>query len=83
MGLIGWIVIGGLAGWLAGLIVTPGDRRGCLINILVGVIGAFVGGLLMNLIGRSGAVDFSFRSLGVAFVGSVVFLLVLQALRGR
>jgi uncharacterized membrane protein YeaQ/YmgE (transglycosylase-associated protein family) len=49
MGIIGWLIIGAIAGWLASL-VTGNDRRmGAGANILVGIIGGFIGGLAMNL----------------------------------
>ncbi len=82
MSLLGWIVVGLLAGWLARRIVKD-DRAGCIYTMIVGVVGAIVGGWLMATIDEEGVDDFSLRSIGVAAIGAVVFLLVLQAISGR
>ncbi len=81
MSLVGWIVVGLLAGWLARWIVKD-DRAGCIYTMIVGVVGAIVGGWLMATIDEEGVEDFSIRSIVVAAVGAVVFLLVLQAIAG-
>lgn len=82
MSLLGWIVIGLLAGWLARWIVKD-DRTGCIYTMIVGVVGAIVGGWLMASVDKDGVSDFSLRSVVVAAIGAVVFLLVLQAISGR
>lgn len=81
MSLVGWIVVGLLAGWLARWIVKD-DRTGCIYTMIVGVVGAIVGGWLMATIDEEGVDEFSIRSILVAAVGAVVFLLVLQAIAG-
>lgn len=81
MSLVGWIVVGLLAGWLARWIVKD-DRAGCIYTMIVGVVGAIVGGWLMATIDEEGVEDFSIRSIVVAAIGAVVFLLVLQAIAG-
>lgn len=81
MSLVGWIVVGLLAGWLARWIVKD-DRTGCIYTMIVGVVGAVVGGWLMATIDKEGVDEFSIRSILVAAVGAVVFLLVLQAISG-
>jgi uncharacterized membrane protein YeaQ/YmgE (transglycosylase-associated protein family) len=48
MGIVSWLIIGALAGWLASLITGNGKRMGALLNIVVGIIGGFVGGFVMN-----------------------------------
>lgn len=82
MGIIGWIVVGLIAGLLARWIVKD-ERTGCIYTVVVGVIGALIGGGLMSLIDEQGVDDFSFRSIVVAAVGAVLLLLVLQAIAGR
>lgn len=74
--IIGWIVVGGLAGWL-GAVVVGSKKRGCFLSVAVGVIGAIVGGVLFRAAGMHQGSGFVW-SLFVAFVGSVFFLLVLQ-----
>lgn len=81
MSLIGWVVVGLLAGWLARWIIKD-DRAGCIYTMVVGVVGAVVGGWLMSTIDEDGVNDFSLRSILVAALGAVVFLLVLQAIAG-
>jgi uncharacterized membrane protein YeaQ/YmgE (transglycosylase-associated protein family) len=80
MGIIGWIILGGLAGWLGSLLMK--EEQGCLMNVVVGVVGGIVGGLLFSLAGGAGITGFNIWSLVVAIVGSVVFLAVLRWLRG-
>lgn len=82
MNLIAWIVVGLLAGFLARWIVGD-DKSGCLYTIAVGVLGAFIGGALMHAAGKRGINDFDLRSILVAALGSVLLLLVLQAIGGR
>ena len=81
MSIVGWVFVGLLAGWLARWIVKD-DRAGCIYTMVVGVVGAVVGGWLMATIDEDGVDDFSIRSILVAAVGAVVFLLVLQAIAG-
>ena len=81
MGFLSWIGIGLIAGLLARWIVRD-DRTGCIYTVIVGVVGAVLGGWLMSLIDEGGVDDFSFRSIGVAALGAVVFLLLLQAISG-
>lgn len=82
MNIIGWIVVGLIAGGLARWIVKD-DRSGCLYTMIVGVLGALIGGALMNASGRKGVNDFDLRSILVAAVGAVLLLLMLQAIGGR
>lgn len=82
MNLLAWIVTGLLAGLLARWIVRD-DRSGCLYTIAVGVIGALIGGALMNASGRKGINDFDLRSILVAALGAIVLLLILRAIGGR
>ena len=82
MNLIAWIIVGLVAGLLARWIVGD-DKAGCLYTIAVGVLGAFIGGALMNAAGKRGINEFDLRSILVAALGSVLLLLVLQAIGGR
>lgn len=82
MGLISWIVVGLVAGLLARWIVKD-DRSGCIYTVVVGIIGALIGGALMNAAGEKGVGEFELRTVLVSAVGAVLLLLVLQALGGR
>ena len=85
---MGWIValiVGGVAGWLASLVMNRDASMGIFWNIVVGCIGSVVGNLLLGFVGISGSVqEFSLVGLGVAVVGAVVLLGILNLIqRGR
>ncbi|HEX6358010.1 GlsB/YeaQ/YmgE family stress response membrane protein [Actinophytocola sp.] len=85
MGFIAWIVFGAIVGWVANVVVGGRyrQRQGCLVSILVGVVGAALGGLLYRAAtGQQKTWDFDFPSMGVAAVGAVVLLLVLRLIQG-
>ena len=82
MNLIAWIIVGLIAGFLARWIVGD-DKSGCIYTLAVGVLGAFIGGALMHSAGKRGINDFDLRAILVAALGSVLLLLVLQAIGGR
>ena len=83
MGPVGWVVLGGLAGWLASKFVGTDKDQGIIANILVGIVGAFVGGWVFNLLGGSGATGFNVWSFVVAVVGAVIVLVIWKAITGR
>ena len=80
-GIIAWLVVGLVAGWLAG-VVMKGGGFGLIGDIIVGLIGAFVGGLVFSLITGGGTAGF-WGSIAVAFVGAVILIAVVRALPGR
>ncbi|MEZ5811252.1 MAG: GlsB/YeaQ/YmgE family stress response membrane protein [Rhizobiaceae bacterium] len=80
MGFIAWIIIGGLAGWLAGIIMK--DPSGLIMNIVIGIVGAFIGGWLFGVLGISPDAGF-IGSLVTAIVGAVVLLFGLRLVKGR
>jgi uncharacterized membrane protein YeaQ/YmgE (transglycosylase-associated protein family) len=73
-----WVIIGGLAGWLASLVARTGERMGCLLNIVVGIIGAVVGGFIFGQLNIDAPGGSFLGALFIAFVGATVFLLVLK-----
>jgi len=83
MGLLSWIVVGMIAGWLAGKVVK-GTGFGCLGDIIVGVVGGLVGGFLASaLFNIPDAVNgFNLGSILVAFLGAIVVIVVVRLLRG-
>jgi uncharacterized membrane protein YeaQ/YmgE (transglycosylase-associated protein family) len=79
--ILAWIIVGGIAGWLASLVVEGGGM-GVLADIIVGIVGAILGGLLLSLLlpGSFSFTGFNIGSLIVAFIGAVVLLLILRAI---
>jgi uncharacterized membrane protein YeaQ/YmgE (transglycosylase-associated protein family) len=84
MGILSWIIVGLIAGWLAGM-VMKGGGYGLIGDIIVGVIGALLGGWIANNILHIGAgvSGINLESILVAFGGAVVLLLILRLLAGR
>lgn len=83
MGIIGWIVIGALAGWIASMITGNNEEMGAGKNIVVGIVGAFIGGFVMNIIGGSGVTGFNLWSLLVSVIGAIILLLIVNAIVRR
>jgi uncharacterized membrane protein YeaQ/YmgE (transglycosylase-associated protein family) len=81
MSILIWVVVGGVAGWLAGLVVK-GTGLGLVGDIVIGIVGAFLGGFLLSLTGHAGFTGFNLWSLFVAFAGAAVLLLVVKVMRG-
>jgi uncharacterized membrane protein YeaQ/YmgE (transglycosylase-associated protein family) len=80
MGLFGWIIMGLIVGSIAQSVVGI-EKRGCLFTILVGVVGAIIGGVLFNAVSnQKRAIGFNLGSMFVAFVGAGVLCLGLRAL---
>src|ERR1700761_5191120 len=82
MSLIGWIVLGLIAGFIASKIVNKAGE-GALLDIVLGVIGAVVGGWLFHTFGMPGVTGFNLYSMLVAIVGAVVVLVLYYAIAGR
>ncbi|MDO8879619.1 MAG: GlsB/YeaQ/YmgE family stress response membrane protein [Coriobacteriia bacterium] len=80
MGLLSWIIVGGLAGMLAQFLLGQG-RAGCLLTIVLGVVGAFIGGFVMSLLGYGGVDGLNVWSIVVATIGAVVLLAIARVLR--
>jgi uncharacterized membrane protein YeaQ/YmgE (transglycosylase-associated protein family) len=77
MNLIIWLVIGGIIGWLASIVMNRNAQQGIFLNIVVGIIGAFIGGFLISPLLGSGSInqnDFSVTSLLASFLGAVILL---------
>jgi uncharacterized membrane protein YeaQ/YmgE (transglycosylase-associated protein family) len=83
MGWISWIVLGGIAGWLASMIMKTDKDMGIFANIIVGIIGAVIGGFVVNLIGGSDVNGFNLYSLLVALLGACILLGILKAVGRR
>ena len=82
MSIIAWIVFGLIAGFIASKIVNK-TGEGALLDIVLGVVGAVVGGFLFNTFGATGVTGFNLWSMFVAVVGSIVVLGIYHAVAGR
>lgn len=84
MNFIIWIVIGGIIGWLASLVMKTDAQQGTLLNVVVGIIGALLGGWLLAPLFGTGTInqnDFSISSLIVSFLGAIILLAIVNLLR--
>lgn len=68
--------MGALAGWIASLVMKTDHQQGTLTDIVLGILGAVVGGFVMNLLGQSGATGFNIYSLIVSVIGAVILIWV-------
>ena len=82
MGIIGWIIIGGLAGWIASKVMNTDEQQGIFLNIVVGIIGAFIGGWLLSLAGIDGTSGILVSFL-TAFLGACLLLFGVKAVTQR
>ena len=80
MSILAWIILGLLAGFIGSKIVNK-SGEGIVVDILLGIVGAVLGGWLFNRFGAAGVTGLNLYSLLVAVVGSVVFLVIYHAIR--
>lgn len=83
MGLLSWILFGLIAGALAKFIMPGNDPGGCILTIIIGVVGALLGGFVATWMGFGGISGFDLRSLLIAILGSIILLAIWRAIRGR
>jgi uncharacterized membrane protein YeaQ/YmgE (transglycosylase-associated protein family) len=77
MGIVSWLVFGALAGWVASMIAGTNDRQGCLTNIVIGIVGAFLGGFVIEFAtGSKFGFSWNLNSFVVAVVGAVGLLAI-------
>jgi len=84
MNIIIWLIVGGIVGWLASLIMRTDAQQGILLNVVVGIVGAFLGGWLGNMLGISGAninEGFSVTGFIISLIGAVVLLAIVNLFR--
>ena len=86
MNLLLWIFFGGILGWIASVMMGTDDQQGTLLNVVVGVVGAFIAGLLLSPLLGVGTInqsDFSLPSMLILLLGAVILLALVNAFRGR
>ena len=79
MGIIVWIIFGALVGWVASMIM--GSNEGLVLDVIIGIVGAVIGGYVMSLLGKTGVTGFNLYSFLVALVGAVILIAIVRALR--
>lgn len=81
MGILSWLILGAVAGWIASMFTGNNQRMGLAANIIVGIIGSFIGGFVFSLLGGHGVTGLNLWSLIVAVAGSVILLTIVNAIR--
>lgn len=77
--IIVWLIIGGVAGWLASIVMGTNRQQGLIIDIVVGIVGALIGGFVINALGgNAGVTGLNIGSLLTAFIGAVILLALLR-----
>lgn len=81
MGFILWLIIGGVAGWLASLVMKTDAQQNWIIDIIVGIVGGAIGGFVLDLLNLNLGNNSLLISLGTAFLGAVILLAVVKFVR--
>src|SRR5439155_25228415 len=81
-----WLIVGGLLGWLSSIVMKTNDKQGIFLNIVVGIVCAFLGGLLLAPLFHTGTITLGVCSIGslvVSFLGAIILLAIVNFFRGR
>ena len=84
MNFLVWLILGGVIGWLASMVMRTNDQQGMILNVIVGVVGAMIAGWFISPLVGIGTInqnDFSMPAMFVSFVGAVILLAVVNLLR--
>ena len=84
MNFIIWLVVGGLIGWVASMIMKTDGQQGVILNVVVGIVGAMLGGWLLAPMFGTGTInqnDFSIAGLGVSLLGAIILLAIVNLVR--
>lgn len=83
MNFIIWLIMGGIVGWLASLVMRTDGQQGILLNVVVGIVGAFLGGLLISPLLGVGTINegISIASIGVSLLGAIILLAIINLFR--
>ncbi len=84
MNIIIWLVVGGLIGWVASMLMRTDAQQGVILNVVVGIVGALLGGFLLAPLFGTGTInsnDFSLASLGISLLGAVILLAIVNLVR--
>jgi uncharacterized membrane protein YeaQ/YmgE (transglycosylase-associated protein family) len=83
MNIIIWLIVGGIVGWLASLVMKTDAQQGIILNVVVGIIGAFIGGWLIGPMLGAGSINdgFSIMSFVVSLIGAIILLAIVNLFR--
>lgn len=81
MGIILWILFGAFVGWIASLIMKTDGDQGAILNIVIGVLGAVIGGWAMSFFGETSVTGFNLYSFMVALLGAVILITIMKMVR--
>ena len=83
MGIIIWLIVGGIIGWLASMVMKTDGQQGIILNIIVGIVGAFIGGFIGPMLGLGGGINaaISLPSILVSLVGAIILLAIVNLIR--
>jgi uncharacterized membrane protein YeaQ/YmgE (transglycosylase-associated protein family) len=83
MGLILWLIVGGIVGWLASMIMKTDGQQGIILNVVVGIVGAFIGGWLISPLVGMGTINsgISIGSIVVSLIGAIILLAIINLFR--
>ena len=83
MGIIAWVILGALSGWIASIIMDKNASMGAIANIITGIVGAFIGGIVFNFIGAQQVTGLNLHSILVSVVGACILLWILGVINKK
>ncbi|ALQ39469.1 hypothetical protein RN87_02545 [Fusobacterium hwasookii ChDC F174] len=83
MGIIAWIILGALSGWIASIIMDKNASMGAMANIITGIIGAFIGGIVFNFLGAQKVTGLNLHSILVSVVGACILIWLLGLIKRK
>ena len=81
MGIIAWIILGAFSGWIASIIMNKNASMGAIANIVTGIIGAFIGGIVFNFLGAQKVTGLNLHSVFVSVIGSCILLWIINKIK--
>ncbi|MDK2905020.1 MAG: hypothetical protein PWP16_1271 [Eubacteriaceae bacterium] len=81
MGIFTWIILGAISGWLASIITSNNKKMGLVKNVLIGILGAIIGGWIFSYFGQAGVTGLNLWSIFVSFVGAAILLVVINLIK--
>jgi uncharacterized membrane protein YeaQ/YmgE (transglycosylase-associated protein family) len=81
MSILIWIIFGGLVGWIASMVMGTDGQQGIILNVVIGIVGAVIGGFIMNSFGSTGVSGFNVYSFLVALLGAIVLIWIVKMIR--